>query len=490
MHRAAELAFLILIGWRADAAGCEALADLAMQEAQVTSAATSGQERTASCRVKIVARPVTDSEIQIEVWLPPKESWNGRLLGTGNGGYSGAMSYPAMEAALKSGYAVAGSDTGHAGGDLKFGVGHPEKIVDWAYRAVHVMTDVAKLAARNYYGLFPEKAYFSGCSTGGQQALSEAQRYPSDYDGIIAGDPGNDRIRLNVGFLWSWAATHHGSEEILSSDKLRLVTRALKESCDAKDGLRDGLIDDPRRCGFDPGTLLCKGGSGGACLSADEVAAIRKVYGGARNPRTGKQIFPGWIPGSEAGWTAYFVGHSEPARTDFWRYWIFGDPKWDPATFDYDRDLEWAESKLPYVAATDSNLEPFRKRQGKLILYQGWADPVVPPEGTIGYYGAVTRAVGGAAAVSGFARLFMVPGMGHCPGGDGPSVFDPLPVLDSWVSHGVAPARMVASHVTAGKVDRTRPLCPYPQVARRTGSGDIDDAESFSCVTVPAIRRE
>jgi feruloyl esterase len=485
MNRVAGLALLAFIAWRADAAGCEALTNLVMPGAQVTSAATLGQDRAVSCRVKIVARPVVDSEIQIEVWLPPKESWNGRLLGTGNGGYSGALSYPTMETALKAGYAVTGSDTGHTGhtgGDLKFGLGHPEKIIDWSYRAVHVMTDVAKLVARNYYGQFPEKAYFTGCSTGGQQALSEAQRYPADYDGIIAGDPGNDRIRLNVGFLWSWAATHHGSEEILSADKLRLVTRAFKESCDAKDGLKDGLIDDPRKCGFDPGTLLCKGGSTDGCLSTDEVAAIRKVYGGARNPRTGKQIFPGWVPGSEAGWMGYFVGHPEPARTDFWRYWIFGDPQWSPSTFDYDRDVEWAESKLSYAAATDANLELFRKRQGKLILYQGWADPVVPPEDTIGYYDAVTRASGGSTAVSGFARLFMVPGMGHCPGGDGPSVFDPLPVLDTWVSRDIAPTRMAASHMTAGKSDRTRPLCPYPQVARRKGSGSIDEAESFACV--------
>jgi feruloyl esterase len=483
MSRRAGLAvFLIWIAQRANATECEALTSLAMPGAQVNSAAESDKDRASSCRVKIAARPVPDSEIQIEVWLPAKESWNGKLLGTGNGGYSGAMSYPTMEAALRSGYAVAASDTGHSGGDLKFGVGHPEKIADWAYRAVHVMTEVAKLVVRNYYGRFPNEAYFSGCSTGGQQALSEAQRYPADYDGIIAGDPGNDRIRLNVGFLWSWAATHRGSEEILSADQLQLVMKSVKESCDAKDGIRDGLIDDPRKCGFDPGTLLCKGESRDGCLSADQVAAIRKVYGGARNPRTGKQIFPGWIPGSEAGWTGYFVGHSEPARTDFWRYWIFGDPQWDPSTFDYDRDLEWAESKLGFVAATDANLDLFRKRQGKLILYQGSADPVVPPANTIAYYDAVARAAGGSAAVNGFARLFMVPGMGHCQGGDGPSVFEPLSALDAWVSQGAAPARIVASHVTAGKVDRTRPLCPYPQVARRKGSGSIDEAESFVCV--------
>src|SRR6185503_2224164 len=183
----------VFLAWPAIAATCDSLASLSMPGVTVSSAAAANAP-VEFCRVKAVARPVADSEIQIEVWLPPPASWNGKLLGTGNGGYSGAMSVPAMQAALKDGFAVTGSDTGHSGGDLQFGQEHPEKIADWAWRAIHAMTDVAKLTARNYYGKFPRKAYFSGCSTGGQQALSEAQRFPTDYDGIVAGDPGNDRI--------------------------------------------------------------------------------------------------------------------------------------------------------------------------------------------------------------------------------------------------------------------------------------------------------
>ncbi|HXE63023.1 MAG TPA: tannase/feruloyl esterase family alpha/beta hydrolase [Bryobacteraceae bacterium] len=464
------------------AATCEDLTALSMPGVTITSSVAS-RAPSEFCRVKAVARPGADSEIQIEVWLPSAASWNGKLLGTGNGGYSGALSIPAMQAALNEGYAVAGSDTGHPGDDLRFGQGHPEKIADWAWRAVHVMTDVAKLTARNYYGKFPGKAYFSGCSTGGQQALSEAQRFPADYDGIVAGDPGNDRIHLNIGFLWSWLATHENGAEILPAAKLPMITRAVIARCDAMDGVKDGLIDDPRRCHFDPATLLCKSVDGPECLTARQAAAVRKVYDGAINPRTHERIFPGWVPGTEAGWRGYFVGHAEPARVDFWRLWLFGDLKWAPATFDFDRDVQWADEELAETSALNADLRPFRANQGKLILYQGWADPVVPPEDTIQYFDAVQRAVGGRS--SDFARLFMVPGMGHCQGGPGPSVFDPLAALDAWVTKDAAPDRIVAAHRVAGKIDRTRPLCPYPQVARRQGNGDIDDAASFACVAPP-----
>jgi feruloyl esterase len=476
------VAAAIVTVWPGAAATCESLTSLFMPGVTVTSAAVAATP-VEFCRVKAVARPVADSEIQIEVWLPPAASWNGKLLGTGNGGYSSTMSISAMQAALKEGYAVAGSDTGHSGGDLRFGQGHPEKIADWAWRAVHAMTDVAKLTARNYYGEFPRKAYFSGCSTGGQQALSEAQRFPKDYDGIVAGDPGNDRIHLNIGFLWSWLATHENGADILPAAKLPMITRAVVAQCDAKDGLKDGLIDDPRRCHFDPAALLCKSGDNAECLTAPQVAAVRKVYAGAANPRSHKQILPGWAPGTESGWGGYFVGHAEPARIDFWRLWLFGDPKWDPATFDFDRDVAWADEKLAETSAVNADLRPFRANGGKLLLYQGWADPVVPPEDTIQYFDAVQRAAGGSAAD--FARLFMVPGMGHCQGGPGPSVFDPLAALDAWATKDIAPNRIVAAHRTAGKVDRTRPLCPYPQVARRQGNGDIDDAASFVCAAPP-----
>jgi feruloyl esterase len=470
----------VLAGAAAAAPTCEALAALTIPNTTIESAVTGAPPY---CRVTAVAKPVPDSEIRIEVWLPPAERWNGKFLGTGNGGYSGALSYQAMEHALKQGYATAGSDTGHPGADLKFGLGHPEKINDWGYRAVHVMTETARLIVRAYYGRFAAHSYFAGCSTGGQQGLSEAQRFPADYDGIVAGDPGYNRVRLNVGFLWSWAAAG-----AVPASKLPVVYRAAIDACDAIDGIKDVVIDDPRRCRFDPGALLCQGPDGAGCLTAGEVAAVRKVYDGARNPRTGERIYPGWARGSEApaagpigSWAGYFVGRAEPARVEFWRYWVFDDPAWDPRSFDFDRDVSYAEAKLAAVSAVDPDLGAFQRRGGKLIMYHGWADPVAPPEDAVGYYERVAGAMGGLEKTAGFFRLFMAPGMAHCGGGPGPNTFDALGALDLWVAKGVAPNRILASHSNAGKVDRTRPLCPYPQAARWTGSGSTDDATAFVC---------
>ncbi|MBV9442666.1 MAG: tannase/feruloyl esterase family alpha/beta hydrolase [Acidobacteriaceae bacterium] len=428
-----------------------------------------------------------DSEIHSEVWLPSAEKWNGKLLGTGDGGYSSQLDVRAMRAARLRGYVVTGSDTGHSGSDLKFGVGHPVKIADWAYRAIHVMTQAAKLVLRSYYGRLPEHSYFSGCSTGGQQALSEAQRYPDDYDGIVAGDPGNDRIHLNAGFMWSWRALHDDPGADLSTVELSLLYNAVMRSCDALDGVKDGIITDPRRCHFDPGALLCKDADLNSCLSAAKVKAVRKIYAGARNPRTGEQIFPGWARGSESlpdgsgSWAGYFAGKAEPARIDFWRYWIFDDPHWEPKTFDFDRDIAFADHTLPQVSAVDPDLTAFKRHGGKLLMFQGWADPVVPPENTIHYYDSVEREMGTKTADS-FAVLFMVPGMGHCGGGPGPSKFDSLEQIDMWVATDRAPQRIVAEHLDkAGSVDRTRPICRYPQQPVYKGSGSTDDAANFVC---------
>lgn len=442
------------------------------------------------CRVSVVARPASGSEIGVEIWLPSGDDWNGKLLGTGNGGYSGDISYEAMAAGLRQGYAAAGSDTGHKGGDLKFAVGNPEKIDDWGYRAVHVMTETAKLVVRAYYERFADYSYFTGCSTGGHQALTEAQRFPADYDGIVAGDPGNNRVRLNIGFLWSWLAVNGDSAHPFPSIKLPLLNRAAIAACDADDGVKDGLISDPQSCRFDPGTLLCQGADAESCLTSGEVEAVRKVYDGARNPRTGEQIYAGWARGTEAsggerigGWSGYFVGQPEPARTDFWRYWVFEDPTWAFRTFDFDRDVAYADEKLAAINAIDPDLEHYRKNGGKLLMYHGWADPVVPPTDSIQYYESVTRSMGGLASTQDFFRLFMAPGMGHCRGGSGPSVFDPLDALDKWVTQGIAPQRLTAAHMSGEGTDRTRPLCPYPLVAKWDGSGSIDDEASFVCAS-------
>jgi feruloyl esterase len=469
---------------------CEGLTSAAISNSTIASALTVPAEAglPAYCQVKIVAKPVADSEIAIELWLPPESAWNGKFLVTGNGGYSGAMGHSEMRSALARGYATAGSNTGHEGGDLKFGAGHPEKIKDWAYRAVHLMTEASKQVMRAFYGRAAAHAYFSGCSTGGHQALMEAQRYPTDYDGIVAGDPGNNRIRLNAAFLWSWLAANPKGDKPLPASKLPMLNRAVVDACDALDGVKDGLISDPRRCRFDPAGLQCKGVDDASCLTPSEVTAVRSIYEGAKNPRTGERVFAGWARGSEAlggrggGWSAYFVGQREPARSDFWRLWVLDQPNWDPRAFTFDRELAEADRKIGFVDAIDPDLSAFQKNRGKLLMYHGWADPVVPPEDGIRYYEGVAKALGGADKVLSFFRLFMVPGMGHCNGGPGPNTFDALGALDQWVTNDAAPERIVASHSSNGSVDRTRPLCPYPQVAKWSGSGSIDDAAQFTCV--------
>jgi len=452
------------------------------------------------CRVEATARPTTDSEIKFEVWIPPADAWNGKLEGVGNGGYSGAIGYASMAAGLRRGYAVVSTDTGHAGDDMKFGQGHPEKVIDWAYRSIHVMTDAAKLIVRDAQGRFADRAYFVGCSSGGHQALSEAQRYPEDYDGIVAGDPAHNRIRQTFGFLYSWVATHTADgKPIIPLNKLQLLTKSAVDACDALDGLKDGIIDDPRRCHFDPAKLTCKSGDEATCLTPAQVAATRKMYDGLKNPRTGEQLFAGWPRGSEGfgdnaiqSWRQYVIDPAEPMRVGFFRYFLFHDPNWDYRTVDYDRDLAYAEQKMPFMSAVEKDLTPFRKHGGKLVMYTGWSDPVVPPQDTVAYYDAVVKANGGLDKTREFYRFFLAPGMGHCGGGPGPNQFDALGALEMWVEKATPPEKLTASHITNGKVDRTRPLCAYPQVARYKGPGSADDAASFACVTeAPAtpIRR-
>jgi len=434
------------------------------------------------CRVTALATPAPDSHIRLEVWIPPLARWNGKLLGTGNGGFSGAINYQQMKQAVMQGYATVGTDTGHTGDQLGFGRDHPERIIDWAYRSVHVMTVAAKIILRDHAGRFPAHSYFDGCSTGGQQALSEAQRYPDDYDGIVAGAPGYDRIRLIIGFLWSWVATHDAAgQPLLTTAQLDELTTAAVKRCDAADGLRDGIVTNPLRCDFDPGILACDRHPGNDCLTPRQVAAVRQVYAGAKDPRTGVQLYPGWTRGSEAGWGAYILDPAEPARLDFFKDWAFDDPRWDWHTFDWDRDVAFIEQRLPFVAATSPDLSQFKADGDKLLMYSGGADPVVPLADVVDYYESVLKRMGGVHATQSFFRYFEVPGMGHCRGGNAPTVFDPLQALDRWVVKGDAPERIVAAQLSGDHMGRTRPLCPYPQVARHEGAGSIDSAAGFIC---------
>jgi feruloyl esterase len=465
----------------------------------------------AFCRIIGVIHPVPESSINFEVWLPVAKAWNHRIEGVGNGAYSGRISYGALENAIALGYAVSSTDTGHSGSDIKFAVGHPERIVDWGNRAIHETAKVTAPIVAAFYGSPAAHAYFNGCSTGGHQALSEAQRYPEDYDGILAGDSGNARVHLNVGFIWGFAAAHDGDKLVLPESKLHVLHDAAIKACDAADGVKDGILEDPLSCHFDPGVLACKASEGADCLNPREIEAARKVYAGPKNPRTGEQIIGGLMPGSEivhggeyTGWQNFITAPTEPSRLDVWKYWVFNNPNWNWHTFDYDKDVATGDEKMAAVNATNPDLRPFAQRGGKLLVYHGWVDPVGPPADAIDYHHSVEKVVGSAKTAS-FYRLFMVPGMSHCNGGDGyelaggsRGIDDPsgvpvwptpdaehnmLNALDAWVTRGQAPTQLIAAHYVEGKPTRTIPVCAFPKVARWTGKGSADDAASYTCTT-------
>jgi feruloyl esterase len=432
----------------------------------------------AFCRVAATLTPTTDSDIKVEVWLPIA-GWNGKFQAVGNGGWAGVISYSAMAEAIRGGYATASTDTGHVGGRGTFALGHPEKLVDFAWRSEHEMTAKAKKVIERFYGSGPKFSYWNGCSTGGRQGLKMAQMFPDDYDGIIAGAPAN-RTAIS---LWIADAVLRDPARYIPPAKYPAIHQAALAACDASDGLKDGLIDDPLKCRFDPAVLLCKGADGASCLTAPQVAAAKQIYSNAVNPRTKQELFASLVPGSELGWGAQAAGpEPSPMIYDQYRYVVFKDPNWDWKTFDFDKDV--VKGDLPenlIMNATNPDMRKFFSRGGKVLMYHGWSDSLVPPMNTIKYYDQVVARMGGAAKASEHVRLFMAPGMGHCSGGEGPDTFDKVKALEDWVERGKAPARLDASHSTNGRVDRTRPLCPYPQVARYTGTGSTDEAANFTC---------
>lgn len=308
----------------------------------------------------------------------------------------------------------------------------------------------------------------------------EAQRYPQDFDGIIAGAPVNYRTNLSIWSMSMSVAALRDKESFLPSEKLTVLNKAVVSACDALDGVKDGLLSDPRQCHFDPSTVSCRAGDAENCLTAHQVETARKIYGPLKT-KTGELIFPGLAPGGELGW-ATLIGRSEPRAlflTAF-KYVIHEDPKWDWQTFDAARDLELVQKKLAMLNAIDPNLQAFKSRGGKLLMYHGWNDPLVSPQNSINYHSSVLAKLG--ARQDNWQRLFLAPGMAHCGGGEGPNRFDGVTALEQWVEHGKAPSQIIASHSTGGKVDRTRPLCPYPQIARYQGSGSIDEAANFTCM--------
>jgi feruloyl esterase len=408
-----------------------------------------------------------------------------------------------MAYAMRQGYAVVGGDTGHQSADpndMFWGVGHPEKIKDWGTRSIHAITVPAKQAIAQLQGKAVARAYYYGCSTGGHQGYAEVQNYPGDFDGVVAGDPGNNRVALNAEFLWRYQSNRvpNTNTQLLTSTKVRLITQQAVAACDGLDGVTDGVISDPRACTsdkFNIDALLCTGADAPTCLTADQVAAAKKIYQGPRNARTGAQIYPGLVVGSESGWPGYW-GSTTPTRSDFWALWSFDNPQWNWWSFDWDRDFTFTQAKLsPLVDQVNPDIAAFKAAGGKLITYQGWADPVVNPLDTVAYYEQVKAAQGSQAATDSFFRLFMVPGMGHCNGGtgwanfgnQGGSVPNPTPqtdvlmAMDRWVDQGVAPDSIVAAKLSSGAVTSTRPLCAYPRKAVYKGSGSTDDAANFTC---------
>ncbi len=470
---------------------CAALPSLVIPRGTVTLAAPVAAAETlpsvpgaaprAFCRVAATLTPSADSEIKIEVWMPVTD-WNGKFTAVGNGAFNGAIAYPAMRSMLARGYATASTDTGHSGSGASFALGHPEKVIDFGWRAVHEMTIAARLIVEAHYGGPPRFSYWNGCSAGGRQGMKEAQRFPADYDGIIAGAPGLD---------WTGRAGQAlRSEKVLATNEAarlpaaarELLHRAALAACDSSDGLADGLISDPERCAFDPAVVQCRQGAGTDCLTPAQVATARLIYSSPPNPRT-KRAVPGLMPGSELGWTD--LGWTASARAtglDQFRFIVFGDPEWTVRRFDFDRDIARAEAgDDDTINALNPNLGRFFARGGRLIQYHGWSDPQISAGISPQYYKRAADLYGGIPAIQDSYRLFMAPGMGHCSGGAGPNTFDMLAALEAWVERGQPPDRIVASHSTNGVVDRTRPLCPYPQIAVYRGSGDVNAAGSFDC---------
>jgi hypothetical protein len=459
------------------------------------------------CRVVAVAKPSPDSEIRIEVWMPAAD-WNGKLQGLGNGGFAGRIDYMPLGVLVSKGYAVTSTNTGHDAEtplDASWALGHPEKVIDFGHRGIHEMTRVAKEAVRAFYGKAPQRSYFAGCSDGGREALMEAQRYPADYDGILAGAPANYWTALFSTAAADTQALTLDAASYIPQAKVPAIAAAVVKACDELDGVRDGILNDPRQCHFDPATIQCKADEDtDQCLTGPQVAALKKIYAGPHDSQ-GHEIFPGFLPGGElgaGGWGLWIFGPA-PAKSlmAFFGIGYFADvvyeaPDWDYKTFRLEAALNLADARTAgALNATDADLKPFDARGGKLILYHGWNDPAIPALNTVNYYQSVLAKMGGEA--DSFVRLYMVPGMQHCDDGPGTDSFgqvgqltfdDPGRSLDAslerWVEKGVAPGTIIASKYSAD--DRvhpkmTRPLCAYPQAAKYKGKGDTNDAANFVC---------
>lgn len=513
---------------------CESLAKLKLPDTTITAsqAVSEGnftpvgadpvQNLPPLCRVEGAIKPTKDSDIRFEVWMP-SSGWNGKFRAVGNAGFGGVINFGDMAAAARLGYATASTDSGHRGNDdsdASWALNHPEKVTDWGYRSIHELTVKAKEIIRAFYGHAPRWSFFEGCSTGGRQGLMEAQRFPEDYDGILAGAPDYPWTLLAAVFYNTQVPGFINPASYIPASKLPAISAAVLAACDAQDGLADGILNDPRQCHFNPSVLLCKGGESDNCLTSAQIAQLKRIYAGVRTSQ-GKQILPGYLPGGELGddgWKNWIIG-TGPGKSylsvigeSYLKNMVFGNSTWDYRSVSSERAIQMAEAENGQVVnATNPDLGPFKSRGGKLILYHGWNDPAIPGPLLVTYYNGVAARLGSHDTES-FARLYMAPGMQHCYGGPGPNFFgqfdlsalgpaaeqlhintDPehniSSALEEWVEKSIAPGSIIATKYfndldPAQGVKMTRPLCPYPQIAKYKGYGDTNAAANFICVQV------
>jgi feruloyl esterase len=491
---------------------CERLAAIALTDAEVMDAKQTAAgpfaipganpafgptslDLPAFCRASVTLTPSPDSDIKMELWLPPR--WNGKFLMVGNGGWSGSISYPSMAEPLSRGYVVASTDTGHAGERGTFAIGHPEKLIDFAWRAVHETAEKSKALIAAYYGAGPRRSYWDGCSSGGRQGLKEVQQFPEDFDGVIAGAPANNMIRLQVQSLMADKANLPADgAPILGPPQFALLHRAVLDQCDGLDRLKDGEIADPRLCRFKASSLVCKPGQdASACLTPQQAETADRIYAPVRDPKTNALIYPGMPPGSELTWS-FVVSQPWMAGVDAFAV-LLGQPDWDLRAHDPVAEVATAEKADVGMLAVNPDLSAFRKRGGKLIQYHGWADPFIPTENSINYYESVLARQGGLRHAQDFYRLFLVPGMGHCFGAYS---IDWITALEQWVEAGRAPNEVMGKRLAAASpfgppgADPapdlgSRPICAYPDIARYHGAGSGAEPADFACHAAPRESR-
>ena len=449
---------------------CAEMAQAKLPHAEITSAKSVAIKGGQACDLHVTSRPTSDSEIKIEVMIPQGSAWNGKFVQVGNGGLAGSIPAAQVKGRADEGYASAGTDDGHGGNGRTaiWALGHPEKIKDFATRSLKETTEAGKLLVKAQKGEAPKRSYFVGCSAGGREALMEAQRFPDDFDGIVAGATANYNTLSTGGRAYMQQALAKPGGYLGLPDLQLLQDAALKQCAHGEPFIRDEMA-----CHFDPAVLKCKAGQTEGCLTAPQIASAKAIYGG--RVVGGKSTFPGYMPGAEAmrgGWQAWNTGTSKATyeessghaiSSQFLKYFVYDDPSFDFLKMDlgakYDRDRQKTALVLD---AVNADLTPFKSHGGKLIQYHGWNDPAIPPLGSVKYHDAVVAKMGD---TSGFYRLYMIPGMLHCQGGAGPGTVDWLSILDRWVEAKTAPHEVTAS--SAGGA--TQLLCPYPGVARKSG---------------------